>query len=69
MSIKLKKKNNKNKTDMVEMNRIRIVEQDGVFRFERKIRKEWILVLAENGKPLTALTRELAERMLNEYDF
>ena len=53
----------------MEIKRIRIVEKDGRFFFERKVRKEWIPVLAENGEPLTALTRDLAERMLNEYDF
>ena len=54
---------------MIEMNRIRIVEQDGVFHFERKVRTEWIPVLAENGEPLTALTRDMAEKMLAEYKF
>lgn len=48
------------------MTRIRIVPFGEYFRFERKVRKEWIPVLAENGKPLTAISREVAEMELKE---
>ena len=54
---------------MIEMDRVRIVEQGGVFHFERKVRKEWVPVLSENGEPLTALTRNMAEMILAEYKF
>lgn len=49
----------------VEMNRVRIVEDGNVFHFERKVRKEWIPIYVE-GKPLTALSREVAEQMLKQ---
>jgi len=51
---------------MTEMIRIRIVPYGEYFRFERKVRNEWVLELAENGEPLTATSREVAERKLKE---
>ena len=51
---------------MIEMTRIRIVPYGEYFRFERKVRKEWVLILAENGKPLTATSREVAVYKLKE---
>lgn len=51
---------------MIEMTRIRIVPDGSYFHLERLVRKEWIPVLAENSKPLTFTSRELAERYLDE---
>lgn len=51
---------------MTEMTRIRIVPYGEYFRFERKVRKEWIPVLDENGEPLTATSREVAVYKLKE---
>ena len=51
---------------MTEITRIRIVPHGEYFRFERKVRKEWIPVLAENGEPLTATSRDAAVYKLKE---
>jgi len=50
-----------------EMIRLKIVEAEGEFGIVRKVRKDWLPVLDEKGKPVKAKTRDEAVLLLDKY--